>query len=109
MMNDTPMMRQYLALKREAPQGALLLFRLGDFYEMFGDDALAASPILRAPLTTRGDTPMCGVPIHSLDTYLAKLIRVGKTVALADFAEDTRRGQLTRREITRIITPGTAK
>lgn len=100
-------MSTYLTLKREAPKGSLLLFRLGDFYEMFGDDALAASPILRAPLTTRGDTPMCGVPIFSLDTYLAKLIRAGKTVALADYAEDTRRGQLTRREITRVIAPGT--
>lgn len=107
MMNDTPMMRQYLALKREAPKGSLLLFRLGAFYEMFGDDALAASSILRAPLTTRGNIPMCGVPTYSLDTYLAKLIRAGKTVALADFAEDTKRGKLTRREITRIITPGT--
>ena len=107
MNTQPPMMRQYLALKREAPKGSLLLFRLGDFYEMFGDDALAASPILRAPLTTRGDTPMCGFPVHAIDSCLAKFIRNGKTVALADYAEDTRSGKLTRREITRVIAPGT--
>jgi DNA mismatch repair protein MutS len=108
-MNDTPMMRQYLALKREAPEGSLLFFRLGDFYKMFGEDAVESAPILGATLTKRGNQPMCGVPYYALDTYLAKLIRAGRTVALADLAEDTKRGQLTRREITRVITPGTAR
>ena len=104
----TPMMRQYLAMKREIPAGAILMFRLGDFYEMFGEDALVASPILGATLTHRGDQPMCGVPYHALDGYLAKLIRAGKTAALCDQVEDPKTAKgLVRREITRIVTPGT--
>jgi len=104
----TPMMRQYLALKREIPQGAILMFRLGDFYEMFGEDATVASPILGATLTHRGDMPMCGVPYHAISSYLAKLIRAGKTAALCDQVEDPRLAKgLVRREITRIVTPGT--
>ena len=104
----TPMMRQYLALKREVPAGAILMFRLGDFYEMFGEDAIVAAPILGATLTHRGDQPMCGVPYHALATYLAKLIRAGKTAALVDQAEDPKLAKgLVRREITRIVTPGT--
>ena len=104
----TPMMRQYLALKREVPAGAILMFRLGDFYEMFGEDALVAAPILGATLTHRGSQPMCGVPYHALATYLAKLIRAGKTAALVDQAEDPKLAKgLVRREITRIVTPGT--
>ena len=102
------MMRQYLALKREIPQGAILMFRLGDFYEMFGKDAVVASPILGATLTHRGDQPMCGVPYHALSSYLAKLIRAGKTAALCDQVEDPKLAKgLVRREITRIVTPGT--
>ena len=102
------MMRQYLALKREIPQGAILMFRLGDFYEMFGEDALAASPILGATLTQRNGSPMCGVPYHALNSYLAKLIRAGKTAALCDQVEDPKFAKgLVRREITRIVTPGT--
>ena len=84
----TPMMRQYLAIKREVPPGAIVMFRLGDFYEMFGEDAIVASPILGATLTHRGDQPMCGVPYHALNAYLAKLIRAGKTAALCDQVED---------------------
>ena len=84
----------------------LLLVRLGDFYEAFGEDATVASPILGVTLTMRGGRPMCGFPYYSVDTYLAKLIRAGKTVALCDYAEDpaTAKG-LVRREITRVITP----
>ena len=101
-------MRQYLALKREVPAGAILMFRLGDFYEMFGEDAIVAAPILGATLTHRGSQPMCGVPYHALATYLAKLIRAGKTAALVDQAEDPKLAKgLVRREITRIVTPGT--
>ena len=104
----TPMMRQYLAMKREIPQGAILMFRLGDFYEMFGEDAIVASPILGATLTRRGNQPMCGVPHHALNAYLAKLIRAGKTAALCDQVEDPKTAKgLVRREITRIVTPGT--
>lgn len=104
----TPMMRQYLAIKREVPAGAIVMFRLGDFYEMFGEDAIIASPILGATLTHRGDQPMCGVPYHALNSYLAKLIRAGKTAALCDQVEDPKTAKgLVRREVTRIVTPGT--
>ena len=104
----TPMMRQYLAIKREVPAGAIVMFRLGDFYEMFGEDAVVASPILGATLTHRGDQPMCGVPYHAINSYLAKLIRAGKTAALCDQVEDPKTAKgLVRREVTRIVTPGT--
>ena len=104
----TPMMRQYLRIKSEIPKGAILMFRLGDFYEMFGEDAVVASPILGATLTHRGDQPMCGVPYHALNTYLAKLIRAGMTAALCDQVEDPKLAKgLVRREVTRIVTPGT--
>ena len=104
----TPMMRQYLAIKREVPPGAIVMFRLGDFYEMFGEDAIVASPILGATLTHRNDQPMCGVPHHALNAYLAKLIRAGKTAALCDQVEDPKTAKgLVRREVTRIVTPGT--
>ena len=102
------MMRQYLAIKREVPAGAIVMFRLGDFYEMFGEDAIVAAPILGATLTHRGDQPMCGVPYHALNSYLAKLIRAGKTAALCDQVEDPKLAKgLVRREVTRIVTPGT--
>ena len=108
MSEVTPMMRQYLAIKREVPRGAILMFRLGDFYEMFGEDAAVAAPILGATLTRRGSQQMCGVPHHALNTYLAKLIRAGKTAALCDQVEDPKTAKgLVRREITRIVTPGT--
>ena len=104
----TPMMRQYLAIKRQVPEGAIVMFRLGDFYEMFGEDAVIAAPILGATLTRRGQSPMCGVPYHALNNYLAKLIRAGKTAALCDQVEDPKLAKgLVRREITRIVTPGT--
>ncbi len=104
----TPMMRQYLRIKSEIPKGAILMFRLGDFYEMFGEDAIIASPVLGATLTHRNDQPMCGVPYHALDSYLAKLIRAGMTAALCDQVEDPKTAKgLVRREVTRIVTPGT--
>ena len=104
----TPMMRQYLAIKREVPAGAIVMFRLGDFYEMFGEDAIVASPILGATLTQRNGQPMCGVPYHAINSYLAKLIRAGKTAALCDQVEDPKTAKgLVRREVTRIVTPGT--
>lgn len=106
----TPMQRQYRAIKRELPPGSILMFRLGDFYEMFGEDAVIASPILGATLTQRAGAPLCGIPYHALDAYLAKLIRAGKTAAICDQMEDPRlvkKGQIVRREVTRIVTPGT--
>lgn len=105
--DDMPMMRQYKALKREVPAGAILMFRLGDFYEMFGEDAVIASPILGATLAKRGKHPMCGVPFHAINAYLKKLIETGRTVALADVVEESKSGNIPRREITRIVTPAT--
>ena len=106
----TPMQRQYRAIKNTLPPGSILMFRLGDFYEMFGEDAVVASPILGATLTQRAGAPLCGIPYHALDAYLAKLIRAGKTAAICDQMEDPRlvkKGQIVRREVTRIVTPGT--
>ncbi len=104
----TPMMRQYLRIKSEIPKGAILMFRLGDFYEMFGEDAIIASPVLGATLTHRNNQPMCGVPYHALNNYLAKLIRAGMTAALCDQVEDPKTAKgIVRREVTRIVTPGT--
>ena len=104
----TPMMRQYMAIKREVPSGAIVMFRLGDFYEMFGEDAVVAAPVLGATLTHRGAQLMCGIPHHSLNAYLAKLIRAGKTAAICEQVEDPKTAKgLVRREVTRIITPGT--
>ncbi len=104
------MQRQYRAIKGTLPPGAILMFRLGDFYEMFSEDAVIAAPILGATLTQRGGAPLCGIPYHALDAYLAKLIRAGKTAAICDQMEDPRlvkKGQVVRREVTRIVTPGT--
>ncbi|MEI7898732.1 MAG: DNA mismatch repair protein MutS [bacterium] len=104
----TPMMRQYRRIKAELPEGVILLFRLGDFYEMFFDDARAAAPILGVALTQRAGTPMCGVPYHAIDAYLAKLIRAGKKAAICDQMEDTAQAKgIVRREVTRVVTPGT--
>jgi len=108
----TPMFRQYRALKAEHP-GAILLFRMGDFYEMFDDDARTASPLLSLTLTARGKgtahaAPMCGFPWHQLDTYAARLARAGHRVAVCDQVEDPREAKgLVRRDVVRIITPGT--
>ena len=104
----TPMMRQYRRIKSELPAGAILMFRLGDFYEMFFDDAREAAPILGVALTRRGGTPMCGVPYHALDAYLAKLIRAGRKAAVCDQVEDPAKAKgIVRREVTRVVTPGT--
>ena len=104
----TPMMRQYRRIKTELPEGVILLFRLGDFYEMFFDDAQTAAPILGVALTHRAGSPMCGVPYHAIDAYLAKLIRAGKKAAICDQMEDPAQAKgIVRREVTRVITPGT--
>ncbi|HPJ71086.1 MAG TPA: hypothetical protein PK636_00195 [bacterium] len=104
---DTPMLRQYRAVKNQAP-GAILLFRLGDFYEMFGEDARRAAPVLEIALTARNTMPMCGIPYHAATGYIAKLVKAGFKVAVCDQVEDPRQARgIVRREITRIITPGT--
>jgi len=106
-------MRQYHSIKSEVPE-ALLLFHLGDFYELFYDDAVVASRDLGITLTSRNKeqgepVPMCGVPCHSADGYIAKLIAKGHRVAICDQVEDAAKTKtIVRREVTRIVTPGTA-
>jgi len=100
------MMQQYHRIKREVPGDAILLFRLGDFYEMFFDDAAEAAGILDVALTKRQGTPMCGVPFHAAEGYIAKLIAAGKRVAVCDQTETPKPGQIVRREVTQIISPG---
>jgi DNA mismatch repair protein MutS len=108
-----PLMRQYTAIKKQHPH-ALLFFRLGDFYELFFDDAITAARELQITLTSRNKEkdqaiPMCGVPFHSADGYVAKLLRKGFKVAICEQMEDPKQTKtLVRREVTRILTPGTA-
>lgn len=104
---QTPMMRQYLAARRELPANTLLFFRLGDFYELFGDDAKDASAILNVALTKRGTMPMCGVPYHSARGYIEKLINAGRRVAICDQVGEVKAGKLVRREISQILSAGT--
>src|SRR5271155_669351 len=110
---STPLMRQYSAIKQRHPN-ALLLFRLGDFYELFFEDAVVAARELQITLTSRNKEkgaaiPMCGVPYHSADNYIAKLIRKGFKVAICEQMEDPRVAKkLVKREVTRVLTPGTA-
>src|SRR5213593_1090378 len=114
-MNEpsTPLMRQYAAIKKEHPS-ALLFFRLGDFYELFFDDAILAARELQITLTSRNKekgiaVPMCGVPYHAAENYISKLIRKGFKVAVCDQTEDPRFAKkLVRRAVTRVVTPGTA-
>ncbi len=109
----TPLMQQYHSVKKQHP-GALLLFRLGDFYELFYEDARVASGILEITLTARNKekgepVPMCGVPYHAAETYIARLIRAGHKVAICEQMEEPGPGKkLVRREVTRVLTPGTA-
>ncbi len=110
---STPLMRQYAAVKKDHPT-ALLFFRLGDFYELFFDDAVVASKELQITLTSRNKEkgiaiPMCGVPYHAAEGYIGKLIRKGFKVAICEQVEDPRVAKkLVRREVTRVVTPGTA-
>ena len=103
----TPMMQQYRRVKHQIPGDALLLFRLGDFYEMFFDDAKTAAALLNLTLTARNGTPMCGLPHHAAEGYIGKLLRLGKKVAICDQLGDVQPGKLVQREITQILTPGT--
>src|SRR6202140_4528422 len=110
---STPLMRQYAAVKKDHPT-ALLFFRLGDFYELFFDDAIVASRELQITLTSRNKekgiaVPMCGVPHHAAEGYIGKLIRKGYKVAICEQMEDPRlTKKIVRREVTRVVTPGTA-
>ncbi len=103
----TPMMAQYRRIKGELPKDALLLFRLGDFYEMFFEDAQTGAQILNLALTARNGVPMCGLPHHAANAYIGRLLKAGRKVAICDQLEDARPGKLVKREITQILSPGT--
>ena len=109
---ETPMMQQYISIKKDYPD-SILFFRMGDFYEMFNEDATIASQILEIALTSRNKnkenpTPMCGIPHHSSRSYIAKLIKSGKKVAICEQTEDSRLAKgLVKRQVVRVITPGT--
>jgi DNA mismatch repair protein MutS len=103
----TPMMAQYRRIKGELPKDALLLFRLGDFYEMFFEDAQIGAQLLNVALTKRGIIPMCGIPFHAANAYIGKLLRAGRKVAICEQLEEARPGQLVKRDVTQILSPGT--
>jgi DNA mismatch repair protein MutS len=103
----TPMMQQYQRLRASVPRDTLLLFRLGDFYELFFDDAKEASGLLNLALTHRNSVPMCGMPYHAAQGYIAKLIQAGRRVAICDQTSEPQPGKIVTREITQIITAGT--
>jgi DNA mismatch repair protein MutS len=103
----TPMMTQYRRIKGELPKDALLLFRLGDFYEMFFEDAQTGAQLLNLALTARNGVPMCGLPHHAANAYIGKLLKAGRKVAICDQLEDARPGKLVKREVTQILSPGT--
>jgi len=113
MPEPTPMIKQYLRIKAEYPD-TLLFFRMGDFYEMFFQDAEIASKALQITLTSRKttkqgeDVPLCGVPYHAVDTYLARLIKQGFRVAICEQVEDPKQATgIVKREVVRVVTPGT--
>ena len=103
----TPMMQQYRRVKHQIPPDALLLFRLGDFYEMFFDDAKIGAQLLNLALTNRNGVPMCGIPHHAAETYISKLLRQGRKVAICDQLEEAKPGKLVDRDVTQILSPGT--
>jgi DNA mismatch repair protein MutS len=103
----TPMMQQYQRLRGSVPADVLLLFRLGDFYELFFEDAKEAAGLLNVALTKRNGVPMCGVPYHAAQNYIAKLIKAGKRVAICDQTSEPQPGRIVTRDITQIISAGT--
>jgi len=103
----TPMMAQYRRIKGELPKDALLLFRLGDFYEMFFEDAQVGAQILNLALTARNGIPMCGLPFHAANSYIARILKNGRKVAICEQLEEARPGKLVKREVTQILSPGT--
>ncbi len=105
--STTPMMQQYQRIRRSLPADTLLLFRLGDFYEMFFEDAKEASAILNVALTKRNLVPMCGIPFHAADNYVRRLIKAGRRVAICDQVSDPQPGKIVEREVTHIVSPGT--
>ncbi|MGB9892979.1 MAG: DNA mismatch repair protein MutS, partial [Candidatus Saccharicenans sp.] len=104
----TPMMGQYHRIKAQY-RDCLLFFRLGDFYEMFFEDAYLGSSILGIALTSRQNVPMCGVPFHAVNSYLARLLRAGHKVAICEQVEDPKQAKgVVKREVIKVLTPGTA-
>jgi DNA mismatch repair protein MutS len=101
------MMQQYQSIRRSLPKGTLLLFRLGDFYELFFDDAKLAADILGVALTKRNGMPMCGVPFHAAEAYVGKLIKAGHRVAICDQVSEPQPGKIVDRKVSQIISPGT--
>ncbi len=101
------MMKQYWEMRRSLPDDTLLLFRLGDFYEMFHGDAEEGARLLGITLTQRQGYPMAGIPYHAADTYIPRLLKIGKKVAICDQVETPKPGKLVKRSLTRILTPGT--
>ncbi|MCU0611178.1 MAG: DNA mismatch repair protein MutS, partial [Candidatus Eisenbacteria bacterium] len=104
----TPMMRQYWGVKRRYP-GTIVLFRLGDFYETFGEDAATAARVLGIALTSRGgDVPLAGIPFHSAEPYIDRLVGAGYKVAICEQLEDPAQAKgIVRRDVVRVVTPGT--
>ena len=102
----TPMMAQYRRIRSELPKDSLLLFRLGDFYELFFEDAMEGAGILEVALTRRGVIPMCGIPYHAADNYLHKLLRAGRKVAICEQVEEGSTGRIFERRVTQILSPG---
>jgi DNA mismatch repair protein MutS len=105
---ETPMQRQYREFREKLATGTILLFRLGDFYEVFGEDAVVAAKVLGLTLTKRHETPMAGLPHHAAPAYVNRLLAAGWKVAICDQLEAPVAGKLVRRGLTRILTPGTA-
>ncbi|EDY80692.1 DNA mismatch repair protein MutS [Verrucomicrobiia bacterium DG1235] len=103
----TPMMQQYYEVKKGLPANTLLLFRLGDFYEMFHEDAVTGAQVLGITLTKRSDYQMAGIPFHAAEQYISKVLKIGMKVAICDQVETPQAGKLVKRALTRILTPGT--
>src|SRR6185369_7622113 len=103
----TPMMQQYRRLRGSIPADTLLLFRLGDFCDLFFEDAKQASVLLNVALTKRNGVPMCGVPYHAAQTYIAQLVKAGRRVAIRDQTSEPRPGKIVSRDITPILSAGT--
>lgn len=106
-LSKTPMVRQYWELRNKLPPNTLLFFRVGDFYEMFGPDAERGAELLGLTLTQRAGAPLAGVPYHAIQTYLQKALGAGVKIAICEQAETPKPGKLVKRELVRIITPGT--
>jgi DNA mismatch repair ATPase MutS len=103
----TPMMAQYRRIKSELPKDALLLYRLGDFYELFFEDAQRGAQLLNVALTQRQGIPMCGIPYHAANNYIGRLLKAGNKVAICDQTEEAKPGKLVERKVTAILSPGT--